>query len=51
MFSSGILGVIEAELVDVLVVGVVVVKVMHVLIEGMIGIIGMTTGKGEEKRI
>lgn len=44
VFSSGILGVIGVE-VQVLVVGVVVVRLMHVLIEGIIGIIGMTTGR------
>lgn len=44
VFNSGIFGVIGAE-VQVLVVGVDVVKLIQVLIEGIIGIIGMTTGR------
>lgn len=46
VFSSGSFGVNEDVVVVLAVVGVV--KLMHVLIEGMIGMIGMTTGRERE---
>lgn len=46
VFSSGSFGVKEVVVVVLAVVGVV--KLMHVLIEGIIGIMGMTTGRERE---